>query len=82
MEEDLFKRFYDERLGVSFFYNSLLTRVQYSLSTTYNENDDLQLKYDEMKFRIIKLSSKANADIGQTSRLSTFLHRFHFRQIF
>ena len=63
MEEDLFKRFYDERLGVSFFYNSLLTREKNSLSTTYNENDDLQLKYDEMKFRIIKLSSKANVGL-------------------
>ena len=59
MEEDLFKRFHNQKLGVSFFYNSLLSPTQDDHLVIDYEND-LQLKYDELKFRIIKLSSEAN----------------------
>ena len=59
MEEDLFKKFHNQRLGVSFFYNSLLSPIKGNDLVNDYEND-LQLKYDELKFRIIKLSTEAN----------------------
>jgi hypothetical protein len=59
MEEDLFKRFHNQTLGVSFFYNSLLSFTQDDHIVIDYEND-LQLKYDDLQFRIIKLSSEAN----------------------
>ena len=59
MEEDLFKRFHNHRLGVSFFYKWLLNPTQENQLNFDNEND-LQLNYGELKFRIIKLSSEAN----------------------
>lgn len=61
MEDDLFKRFHDQKLGVSFFYNSLLTSNKDPINADYE--NDLQLKYDELKFRIIKLSSEANVGL-------------------
>lgn len=61
MEDDLFKRFHNQKLGVSFFYNSLLTSHRDQLNT--DSEHDLQLKYDELKFRIIKLSSEANVGL-------------------
>ena len=62
MEENLFKRFHNQRLGVSFFYDWLMNPTQDNLSNFDNEND-LQLKYGELKFRIIKLSSEANVGL-------------------
>ena len=59
MEEDLFKRFHNQRLGVSFFYKSVLSSTQNDHLVIDYEND-LQLTYDDLKFRIIKLSSEAN----------------------
>ncbi|HKR74979.1 MAG TPA: hypothetical protein VJR94_12805 [Candidatus Nitrosocosmicus sp.] len=61
MEDDLFKRFHDQKLGVSFFYNSLLTSNK-DQPNAGHEND-LQLKYEDLKFRIIKLSSEANVGL-------------------
>jgi hypothetical protein len=61
MEDDLFKRFHDQKLGVSFFYNSLLTSNKDQPNADYE--NDLQLKYEELKFRIIKLSSEANVGL-------------------
>jgi hypothetical protein len=61
MEDNLFKRFYNKKLGVSFFYNSLLTPQKDSLID--DPEHDLQLIYDELKFRIIKLSSAANVGL-------------------
>ena len=61
MEDDLFKRFYNKELGVSFFYNSLLTRQKDLLNA--DPNHDLHLKHEELKFSISKLSSEANVGL-------------------
>ncbi|HSA75660.1 MAG TPA: hypothetical protein VLE21_05675 [Candidatus Nitrosocosmicus sp.] len=55
----MFKKSHNQILGVSFFYNSLLSPSKDNYLVNEYEND-LQLKYDETKFRIIKLSTEAN----------------------
>jgi hypothetical protein len=61
MEDDLFRRFHNQKLGVSFFYNSLLNSNKDQVNT--EQENDLQLKHEELKFRIIKLSSEANVGL-------------------
>lgn len=67
MEEDLFKRFHNQRLGVSFFYHSKLNSDNNNNNNNNDKNqltldneNNLLLKYDDLKFKIIKLSSEAN----------------------
>ena len=72
MEKDLFKKFHNQRLGVSFFYNSVLSSTQIDHLVIDYENN-LQLKYDDLKFRIIKLSSEANIGLHQLFGLENAL---------
>lgn len=57
----MFKRFCNQRLGVSFFYHSKLTSDNNDNNQLILDNENsLLLKYEDLKFKIIKLSSEAN----------------------
>lgn len=58
MDEQLFKKFFNRELGISFFYDSLLT-----LDGNDNEsgnNVGLCLRHGDFQFKLLKLSPEAN----------------------
>ena len=62
MDDILFKRYYNENMGISFFYNSsLLPQNDSSGSTDANYN--LNLRSRDLQFNIIKLSNEANVGL-------------------
>jgi len=61
MDDILFKRFYSENMGISFFYNSSLLPQNNSSSDDANYN--LNLRNKDLQFNIIKLSTEANVGL-------------------
>ena len=62
MDDILFKRFYNENMGISFFYNSSLLPHNDSLGTE-DANYNLNLRNKDLQFNIIKLSNDANVGL-------------------
>jgi len=61
MDDILFKRFYSENMGISFFYNSSL--LPQSNSSSDDANYNLNLRNKDLQFNIIKLSTEANVGL-------------------
>ena len=62
MDDILFKRFYNENMGISFFYNSSLL-PQNDSSGSADANYNLNLRSRDLQFNIIKLSNEANVGL-------------------
>jgi hypothetical protein len=62
MDDILFKRFYNENMGISFFYNSSLL-PQNDSSDSADANYNLNLRSRDLQFNIIKLSNEANVGL-------------------
>ncbi len=62
MDDILFKRFYNENMGISFFYNSSLL-PQNDSSGSADANYNLHLRSRDLQFNIIKLSNEANVGL-------------------
>jgi hypothetical protein len=62
MDDILFKRFYNENMGISFFYNSSLL-LQNNSSGSADANYNLNLRSRDLQFNIIKLSNEANVGL-------------------
>jgi hypothetical protein len=62
MDDILFKRFYNENMGISFFYNSSLL-PQNDSSGSVDANYNLNLRSKDLQFNIIKLSNEANVGL-------------------
>jgi hypothetical protein len=62
MDDILFKRFYNETMGISFFYNSTLL-PQNDSSGSADANYKLNLRSRDLQFKIIKLSNEANVGL-------------------
>lgn len=62
MDDILFKRYYNENMGISFFYNSSLL-PQNDSSGSADANYNLNLRSRDLQFNIIKLSNEANVGL-------------------
>jgi hypothetical protein len=62
MVDILFKRYYSETLGISFFYNSCLL-PENDCSNSDDTNYNLNLRNKDLQFNIIKLSNEANVGL-------------------
>lgn len=58
MEEQLFKKYYNQELGISFFYDSLL--ILDAKDTESNSDLGLGLRHGDFQFKLLKLSPEAN----------------------
>lgn len=58
MDDQLFKKYYNKDLGVSFFYDSQLSNEAKSDKQVFDNG--LCLKYDNFQFKLLKLSPEAN----------------------
>ena len=62
MDDILFKRYYNENMGISFFYDSSLL-PQNDSSGSADANYNLNLRSRDLQFNIIKLSNEANVGL-------------------
>ena len=62
MDDILFKRYYNNDMGISFFYNSSLL-PQNDSSGSEDSNYNLNLRNKDLQFNIIKLSTEANVGL-------------------